>query len=112
MLRTHSIKATGTAQRGVQTCTIGLSYAEDIKLRSRRRWKNGHVYIHSAKLVSEPLTRLPAVISIFRYGAVILPSPLKKLTVTDLILAVVELLEGDMSRLVMEARETLELVEL
>jgi hypothetical protein len=31
--------------------------------------------------------------------------------VTDLILAVVELLERDISRLVMEARETLELVE-
>jgi hypothetical protein len=80
MSRTQSIKATGTAQRGVQTCTIGLSYDEDIKLRSRRRWKKGHVYIHSAKSVSEPLTRLPAVISVFRYGAVILPSPSKKLT--------------------------------
>jgi hypothetical protein len=32
--------------------------------------------------------------------------------VTDLILAVVELLERDISRLVIEARETLELVEL
>ena len=32
--------------------------------------------------------------------------------ITDLILAVVELLERDMSRLVIEARETLELVEL
>ena len=32
--------------------------------------------------------------------------------VTDLILAVVELLERDISRLVMEARETLGLVEL
>ena len=32
--------------------------------------------------------------------------------ITDLILAVVELLERDISRLVMEARETLELVKL
>jgi hypothetical protein len=33
-------------------------------------------------------------------------------SITDLILAVVELLERDISRLVIEARETLELVEL
>jgi hypothetical protein len=33
-------------------------------------------------------------------------------SVTDLILVVVELLERDISRLVIEARETLELVEL
>src|SRR6266576_3277399 len=58
----------------MQTCTIGMSMDADIKIRSRRRWKKGHVYIHSAKSVSEPLTRLPcpynAVISVFRNGAV------------------------------------------
>src|SRR6266576_493679 len=58
----------------MQTCTIGMSMDADIKMRSRRRWKKRHIYIHSAKSVSEPLTRLPcpynAVISIFRYGTV------------------------------------------
>src|SRR6266566_8996788 len=64
----------------MQTCTIGMSMDADIKMRSRRRWKKGHVYIHSAKSVSEPLTRLPcpcnAVISVFRYGTVteVMPS--------------------------------------
>src|SRR6266704_6364513 len=58
----------------LQTCTIGMSMDADINMRSRRRWKKGHVYIHCAKSVSEPLTRLPcpcnAVISVFRNGAV------------------------------------------
>ena len=67
----------------MQTCTIGMSMDADIKMRSRRRWKKGHVYIHSAKSVSEPLTRPPcpcnAVISVFRNGAVISPPPSKKL---------------------------------
>jgi hypothetical protein len=38
--------------------------------------------------------------------------PYINISVTDLILAVVELLERDISRLVIEARETLEPVEL
>src|SRR6266576_5996477 len=58
----------------MQTYIIGMSMDADIKIRSRRRWKKGHVYIHSAESVSEPLTRLPcpcnAVISVFRNGAV------------------------------------------
>src|SRR6266576_648742 len=58
MSRTQSIKAPARHNTHA-TCTIGLSYDEDIKLRRRRRWKKGHVYIHSAKSVSEPLTRLP-----------------------------------------------------
>ena len=32
------------------TCTIELSMDPDIKMRNRRWWKKGHVYIHSAKL--------------------------------------------------------------
>src|SRR6266576_3808799 len=62
MLRTQLIEAPARHNTHA-TCTIGLSYDEDIKLRSRRRWKKGHVYIHSAKSVSEPLTRLPCLCS-------------------------------------------------
>src|SRR6266702_6015184 len=67
----------------MQTCTIGMSMDADIKMRSRRRWKKGHVYIHNAKSVSEPLTRLPcpcnAVISVFRNGAVTIARPIPAL---------------------------------
>src|SRR6266704_680989 len=72
----------------MQTCTIGMSMDADIKMRSRRRWKKGHVYIHNAKSVSEPLTRLPcpcpcnAVISVFRNGAVTLKAYCRDIKLT------------------------------
>jgi len=44
--------------RDVQACTIGLSINENIKLRTRRRLRKGYIYIHSAKSLPEPLTRV------------------------------------------------------
>ena len=44
--------------RDTQAYTIGLSINEDIKSRTRRRSRKGHVYIHSAKAPAEPLTRV------------------------------------------------------
>ena len=44
--------------RDAQAYTIGLSINEDIKSRTRRRSRKGHVYIHSAKAPAEPLTRV------------------------------------------------------
>ena len=43
-----------------------MLYYEDTKLRSRRRSREGHVYIHSAKI---PLTRAP--VSVAYNGATI-----------------------------------------
>ena len=37
-----------------------MLYYEDTKLRSRRRSREGHVYIHSAKI---PLTRAPVLVA-------------------------------------------------
>ena len=43
-----------------------MLYYKDTKLRSRRRSRKGHVYIHSAKI---PLTRAP--VSVAYNGAII-----------------------------------------
>jgi len=73
--------------RDVQAYTIGLSINENIKLRTRRRLRKGHIYIHSAKSLPEPLTRV-------RNSAV---TPPKIVLVTTPLTAATTLGNGDTS---------------
>ena len=58
---TQSIKEYSTVIQRAHTCTIGLSMDPDIKMRSRRWWKKGHVYIHIPSPKREPLNRSVSV---------------------------------------------------
>ena len=51
---TQSIEEPSTVIQRAHACAIGLSIDSDIKIRSRRRWWKGHVYIYMPRLKRAP----------------------------------------------------------
>ena len=76
MSRTQSIKATGMAQRGVQTCNdwivLRRRYQAEEKKKKKKKKEVEDKSICVRQVLSEPLTRFPCPYSNIRYGAVTL----------------------------------------